>query len=261
MSSAHHDELQFLRMALDAPMLDAETERAYLARIQDRGDPEAMRRLLASHLRLVVAVARSYARHGIELEDLIGEGNLGLLEAVRRFDRSRNIRFATYAAWWVRALIRRYAMANRRVVAAASTRKTERRLEHVLGEQPTREQVAEALGVTVEDIAMVEASLGGRDVPIGARGEEHTIELSSPQLTPEEEVAEQEAQYVNAQRVSAALAELDARERFIVEKRFLDDRSATLRELGSKMGVSRERIRQLQLRACEHLHALLDDAA
>jgi len=108
MTVAHDGSYDSIRrVALVAPMLDAETEQDYLRRIQAGNDPAALNALLVSHLRLVMSVAQKYAGHGISIEELIGEGNLGLVEAARRFDVAKGTRFATYVAWWVRALIRR----------------------------------------------------------------------------------------------------------------------------------------------------------
>src|SRR5690606_24658987 len=136
-----------------------------------------------------ISIAQKYVRPGVALDDLVAEGNLGLVEAVRRFDPAKQARFATYAAGWVRALVRRAALANRRIVGAPSTRNarrllgtlraTQRRLAAHLGVPPTAEQVAAELGVTVEDVAMVEQALGGWDVSLAPREDGSTFELTS----------------------------------------------------------------------------------
>lgn len=256
------------RAARKAPMLGPEAERAYLIRIQDEDDPAAMSLLLASHLRLVVSIAQKYARHGSPMDDLIAEGNLGLVEAVRRFDRTRQTRFATYAAWWVRALVSRYAMATRRIVPLPSTRNarrllgrlgaTRRQLSARLGAPPTDEQVALELNVSVEDVEMVDAALRARDVAVGPAGAEGAAhDVASPAPSPEEAVAECEVRSFNARLVSDALAELGARERVIVEKRLLEDDAPTLVALGLMLGLSRERVRQLEALACGQLRCAL----
>jgi len=124
-------------------MLDLATEQDFLRRIQDTGDPEALSSLLVSHVRLVLSIAQKYTRHGLPIDDLVAEGNLGLVEAARRFDRSRGTRFSTYAAWWIRALIRRYTMSNRRIVGTPSTRAARRLLSSM---RATQRRLAAELG-------------------------------------------------------------------------------------------------------------------
>lgn len=257
--------------AAHAPMLDAATERDYLIRIQDQDDRAALRALLESHLRLVLSIARKYARRGVELDDLIGEGNLGLLEAARRFDRSKSTRYATYAAWWVRAYVRRYALDNRRIVGAPSTRAArrlfgilgaaERELAEELGERPTRERLAAELGVSVDDVVMVEAALGGRDVSLAARADGVAIDLRSERPSPEDEVADAQQRAYDVRRLESAIDQLAPRERRIVRQRLVSDTPPTLRALGASMGLSRERVRQLQAEACERLREELSGAA
>jgi RNA polymerase sigma-32 factor len=193
------------------------------------------------------------------MEDLIAEGNLGLVEAARRFDRDKGTRFSTYAAWWVRALIRRYTLANRRIVGAPSTRngrklwstlrETQRRLAAELGEAPSRERVAAELGVTVDDVAMVESALTGNDVSLGPSDDGRVFELPSELDSPEELAAERETRERTRSSVANALAQLDARARTIVERRLLADDQDTLSDIGTALGLSRERVRQIELAA------------
>ncbi len=260
------------RAAIQAPMLDSETEQDYLRRIQESDDQVALSALLVSHLRLVLSVAQKYTGHGVTLEDLVAEGNLGLVEAARRFDREKGTRFSTYAAWWVRALIRRYTIANRRIVGAPSTRNgrrllstlraTQRRLAVELGAQPTRERVAEELSVTPEEVAMVESALSGRDVSLGPTDDGQVLELPSELSSPEQQAAEHEIHELNAEQIAEALSHLDERERVIVEKRILGEDKDTLADIGATMGLSRERVRQIELKARQKLReALLDHVA
>lgn len=260
-----------LRAAADAPMLDAQTERTYLKALQSDSDPTAaLDALLTSHLRLVLSVARKYASHGVPIEDLVAEGNLGLVEAARRFDPSRDNRFATYAAWWVRALIRRYTIANRRIVGAPSTRnarrllsslrKTERRLAQQLGQPPSREQVANELDVAPSDVAMMDAALRGRDVSLGPGPDGGpAFEVPDVDGTPEDRVEESERAAHNAACIEGALELLDAREREIVERRLLSEDRETLARIGLSLGLSRERVRQIEKRACEKLRTALHE--
>jgi RNA polymerase sigma-32 factor len=258
------------RAAAEAPLLDAATEADYLRRIHEHDDKRALQALVGSHLRMVLSVAAKYRTHGASYEDLVAEGNLGLLEAVRRFDREKGVRFSTYAGWWVRALIRRFAFDNRRVVGAPSTRNTrrllstlrmtERRLTAELGAPPTRERIASELGVSIDDVTMVEASLKGRDVAVASG--EGSIELRSELPSPEQAAAEHQERATRVRAIKAALRRLDARERDIVERRALAEQEHTLKQIGTSMGLSRERVRQLEARAHDKLRvALLDQVA
>lgn len=255
------------RAATEAPMLDVATEQDYLRRIQETGEPAALDALLVSHVRLVLSIAQKYTRHGLAIDDLVAEGNLGLVEAARRFDRSRGTRFSTYAAWWIRALIRRYTMSNRRIVGAPSTRAarrllssmrtTQRRLAAELGQPATREQVAAALDVSADDVATVEAALSGRDISLAPAADGFTFDLVSESATPEEAASENEAAALNRQSVRDALERLEDRERLIIERRVLEDDRATLACIGEELGLSRERVRQLELRARKKLREAL----
>ncbi|MCS6799709.1 MAG: sigma-70 family RNA polymerase sigma factor, partial [Myxococcota bacterium] len=170
-----------------APMLSADEERRLLSAI-GAGEPRALERLVATHLRLVVSIARRYTGGGASLEDLVGEGLLGLVEAVRRFEIDRGTRFGTYAAWWVRAYVRRYALANRRIVGAPTTRagrrlmarlrRTEWEIAQRTGRPALRSEVARALDVSEEDVALVQALLGTRDVALGPHDDGTGLELA-----------------------------------------------------------------------------------
>lgn len=254
------------RAANQAPMLDAQTEHRLIEEFR-AGSQRALDRLLASHLRLVLAISRRYAGHGIALEDLISEGTLGLVEAARRFELDRQNRFATYAAWWVRAHVRRYALANRRIVSAPSTRaarkviaslrKTEREIQQQTGEAADRSAVAQALGVEESDVAMVEAAMGGRDVIIGPHDDGTVFDVPADTCSPEQLTAEEEAREFNRRAVQQALHGLTDREQEIVRRRFLEEESATLAVLGESLGLSRERVRQLEKRAQRKLKSAL----
>lgn len=272
MTFARHrtDSLTALRrLAMEAPMLDATTERELIRRYRTGGSSAALSSIVSSHLRLVLAIARKFAGHGVPMEDLVSEGNLGLVQAAERFDLARDTRFAVYAAWWIRAYIRRYTLSNRRIVALPSTRnarrvlaglrKTERELTQIQGSPASKDDVAAALGVPTEDVRMMEGALGGRDVPLGpvTDGVGHEVVDRSP--SPEDEASEAEARQRNSVAVLNALRTLDAREREIVQRRILEDDGATLAVLGSSLGLSRERVRQLETRAQKKLrNALLD---
>ena len=165
-----------LRAAKQAPMLTAEKE-LELAHKAAEGSEQAFEALLKSHLRLVLTIAHEFSSYGLPLDELISEGLLGLVEAARRFDPERGVRLAAYAAWWIRAYMRRYTIFNRRIVRTPSSRhgrkllanlrRTQRELAQQTGEAPDAETVAEVLGVGVRDVEEMEAALSGRDVPCG----------------------------------------------------------------------------------------------
>lgn len=258
---------QLRRAAATAPMLDAEREADYLRRIQESDDARALELLLAAHLRLVVSVAARFARSGVSISELVAEGNLGLVEAARRFDRAKGTRFSTYAAWWVRARIGRFALGNRRIVAAPSTRNArkllagmrsaERKLSQDGGERPSREAIAAATGTTEEDVAMVETALSARDVAVGPSDDGTSIELDASGPSPEQEIADREDGQRRFELVTAALQQLDRREREVVQRRILEDDAETLAEIGRALGLSRERVRQIEARAKRKLRSVL----
>lgn len=258
---------QLRRTAASVPMLDADLEREYLRRIQADDDAAALRELLDAHLRLVVAMAARFARSGVSVAELVAEGNLGLVEAARRFDASKGTRFSTYAAWWVRARISRFALGNRRIVSAPSTRNArklfasmrsaERRLQQEGGERPSRELIALATGTTAEDVAMVESALSARDVPVGPADDGASVELDASGPSPEQEIADAQESERRARIVALALETLDRREREVVQRRILEDDGETLAEIGRVLGLSRERVRQIEARAKRKLRAVL----
>ncbi len=257
------------RVSRAAPLLDARRERELLRRVHEGHDDAAFRELFESHLRLVVAIASRFARAGVSLTELIAEGNLGLIEAAHRFDLSRSTRFATYAAWWIRARVRRFALGNRRVVGAPSTRAArsllsrlrtvERQLVHELGRAPTREEIAAHVGASSTDVDMVEAALSGRDVSLGAALD--GLDLADTRPTPEDEAVAAELAASRGRRVRAALETLDRREREIVTRRLVDDDAPTLTAIGATLGLSRERVRQLEERAKRKLRTILREVA
>lgn len=259
------------RAARSAPLLDPVREKK-LALAAKNGDTRARDRLIVAHLRLVIAAAQPYVGGGVSLEDLVSEGCLGLMEAAKRFDPDRGNRFSTYAVWWVRAHLRRYALANRRIVPTPSTRaarkvlgslqRARKELAQTHGHAPTREELADRIGVKISDLAMVEQALGGRDVALGPTEDGTARELPTPTESPEELTASAEICEQRAAWVSHAMECLTPRERVIVERRLLADERCSLASLGEHFGVSRERVRQIQERARAKLRtALVDQVA
>lgn len=250
-------------------LLERDEERLLVMRAQ-RGDSRARDRIVMAHMRWVVASAKRMARGGILLDDLVQEGVLGLLEAIERFDVERDVRFATYAGYWVRERMRAHAASCRRMVAAPSTRaarvvlrghrRASSRLSAELGRAPSREEIATALGVAEQDVASCEATMFRGDRAVGSEdGSGVFVEPVAETPGPEEAVAEAEEKALRTERVSAALARLGTRERVVVERRFLvdDDDEQSLVEVGTQLGVSRERARQIQEVAREKLRLAL----
>lgn len=240
-------------------MLSAEREQA-LARAAQAGDQVAFDALVASHLRLVLAIAHEQNHARIPVDELVSEGTLGLVEAARRFDPERGVRLAAYAAWWIRTYVRRYCIANRRIVRPPSTRhgrkllhnlrRIQRDLEAKQGFTPTSAEVAEALGVAVDEVDEMEQALSGHDVPCGPYDEATgAAEPRDAGPTPEAQVADAELARARQQALAAAVDELPQRERQIVQLRFLGEEQTSLASIGRDLGLSRERVRQLAERA------------
>lgn len=248
-----------VRAANRTPLLTSERELEF-ARAAADGDQAAFDRLIQAHLRLVLAIAHEQTRFGIPLEELVSEGMLGLVEATRRFDAERGVRLAVYAAWWIRAYMRKHTIANRRIVRPPSTRhgrkllsnlrKTQRELEARDGETPNAAAVAEVLGVSASEVEEMEAALSGRDVPCGPVDDEHRgTELCDGRPTPDLEVEVAELARRRRAALEQAIRELSPRERRIVQLRFLGDEMTSLASIGRDLGLSRERVRQLAHRA------------
>jgi RNA polymerase sigma-32 factor len=262
--SPHYRDLERYRnLAKEKPLLAADREQELLARAQ-KGDGKATRELVDCHMRLVLQVAGNYARDGISVHDLVGEGVVGLMEAVRRFDLTRSTRFATYASWWVRACVRAHALANRRIVGMPDSRgarvvrsrlrDSERRLAQRLGHKPTRAELALELGVSEDDVALVENALSSRDVPlVGDQGA--SFEPCDDGDGPEQAVAQAEADALRHSSLLRALGALNARERDLVVTQLRADDEASLCQLGQKLGVSRQRAGQILAGARDKLRS------
>ena len=254
------------------PLLSPEEEHELAVRYKEYGDIKAAYRLVTANLRLVVMIARSYQRAFRNLLDLIQEGNVGLMEAVRNFDPYRGVRFPSYAVWWVRAYIIRYIMSNVRMVKIGTTQaqrklffnlERERKRLEAEGFTPGPKLLAQNLGVKEEEVVEMQQRLSSRDLsvdtPLDSRDEAGTMLdfLADPHATAEEEVSTTQYQ----QLVSATMAEfartLEGKEEVIFHKRLLAEEPLTLQEIGDQYGISRERVRQLESRLKKKLKAYL----
>jgi RNA polymerase sigma-32 factor len=265
----------YLQQVNRFPLLSAERERELALRLRDHDDLEAARELVLSHLRFVVKIARGYAGYGLPLADLIQEGGIGLMKAVRRFDPDVGVRLVSFAVHWVRAEIHEFILRNWRIVKVATT-KAQRKLFFNLRSSKKRlgwfsrdevESVAKDLGVSPETVLEMESRLSGQDIsfdPAGTAEDEEdgtwapAAYLAAPEAADPARLLEQcDWEQQNVDQLQAALGELDERARTIVEQRWLNDQKATLHQLADRFGVSAERIRQLENNAIRKLKTLM----
>ena len=250
------------------PLLTQEQETALGRRLKESDDLEAARQLVLSHLRLVVAVSRNYMGYGLPQADLIQEGNVGLMKAVRRFDPERGVRLVSFALHWIRAEIHEYILRNWRLVKIATT-KAQRKLffnlrsmkpgTHALTKSEVK-AIAKELGVKPEEVVEMETRLSGQDVALdpqpGDEGESVTpiAYLTNADDDPAQIYEQAETGRSRTQGLQRALARLDARSRRIIEARWLrEDDAATLQDLADEYGVSAERIRQIESKALQSM--------
>jgi RNA polymerase sigma-32 factor len=253
-------------------VLTREEERALAERFRSAGDLEAARQLVLSHLRFVVHIARGYSGYGLPVGDLIQEGNVGLMKAVKRFDPTLNVRLVSFAVHWIRAEIHEYVLRNWRLVKIATTkaqrklffnlRRLKKNLTWLSAEET--EAVARDLGVSPGEVTEMEKRLAARDLSFDPAPEAEDEELYSPaaylpapDADPAEQVEDAESADDSSERLGAALSRLDARSRDIVVRRWMTDDKATLHELAGKYGVSAERIRQIESSALGKLRGLM----
>jgi len=254
------------------PMLTPEREHALALRLREHNDLEAARELVLSHLRLVVSVARGYLGYGLPHADLIQEGNIGLMKAVKRFDPARNVRLVSFAIHWIKAEIHEHILRNWRLVKVATT-KAQRKLFFNLrsmkqGLAPlTQEEVrrvASDLKVKPEEVVEMQTRLGGRDVAFEADDSDEEAYApaqwltADPEAEPSRVLEARETERLEKAGLQSALATLDARSRRIVEARWLKEKQdgedkATLHDLAAEFKVSAERIRQLEAKALEKM--------
>ncbi len=255
------------------PMLSAEEERNLAERLQQDNDLEAARRLVLSHLRFVAHIARGYSGYGLPHADLIQEGNIGLMKAVKRFDPTMNVRLVSFAVHWVRAEIHEFILRNWRIVKVATT-KAQRKLFFNLRSSKKRlgwfshaevDAVAKDLGVSRADVLEMESRLSGHDMAFDGKSDDDD-ESSAPapvaylqdlRHDPASQVEASNWQEHNTQQLMTALEGLDDRSRDIVTARWLGEEKSTLQELADKYGVSAERIRQLEKNAMKKLKDVL----
>jgi RNA polymerase sigma-32 factor len=253
---------QYMSAAFAIPVLSAEEEFELATRLRDSDDLEAAQQLVISHLRFVVHIARGYKGYGLPIGDLIQEGNVGLMKAVKRFDPNVGVRLVSFAVHWVRAEIHEYVLKNWRLVKVATT-KAQRKLFFNLRKSKKHlgwlskietEAVASDLGVSTREVTEMEKRLSGRDIsfdPAPSEDEEYTpmAYLPSPGSDPAELAEQDDWQADSNGRLRQALGKLDERSRDIVARRWLGETKSTLHELAAEYSVSAERIRQIEANA------------
>ncbi len=246
----------------DVTPLDREVERD-LARRWRAGDRRAGERLVTACLPFVIGIALEYRRWGVPLEDVVQQGNLGLLRAAAKFDLDKDCRLATYAAYWIRAEIRDYVVRTYRVVRLGTTKAERRALRAYRTTRESDPAVLAALsGMTKEKAERLLPLLVGREASLDAQTDEQgpmIDRMAAAGPTPEDEASAGERRGRARVRVDEALRELTDRERMIVRERLMTDEPRTLQELGVRLGVSKERVRQLEERARDKLRARLEE--
>jgi RNA polymerase sigma-32 factor len=261
---------QYIQKVTAVPVLSAEDERALAMRLHEDDDLDAARTLVLANLRFVVHIARGYMGYGLPLGDLIQEGNVGLMKAVRRFDPAVGVRLVSFAVHWIRAEIHEYVLKNWRLVKVATTkaqrklffnlRKSKRRLGWLSADE-TR-VIAEDLGVTTHDVTEMEKRLAGCDVsfdpePTDDDDYSPSAYLPSPDEDPAMALERTDWAESSQANLDDALTELDPRSRSIIERRWLGDTKSTLHELAAEYGVSAERIRQIEAGAIAKMRSAM----
>ena len=258
------------------PVLSREEEHRLAVRLRENNDLEAARALVLSHLRFVVHIARGYVGYGLPVSDLVQEGNVGLMKAVKRYDPSVGVRLVSFAVHWIRAEIHEYVLRNWRMVKIATT-KAQRKLFFNLrrmkknlawlSADETR-KVAQELGVTTAEVTEMEQRLSAHDLsfdPVPQGDDEDVYEpsayLSAAGADPAEQAEGEDWENSSGSRLVKAVQELDARSRDILQRRWMGEKKATLQELAAEYQVSAERIRQIEAAAITRLRGLLPAAA
>ena len=263
----------FVRAAMKAPYLDRDEEHLLAVRWKDRQDQEALHRLTSAHMRLVIAIAARFRHFGLSMSDLIQEGHVGLLEAAARFEPERGVRFSTYATWWIRASIQDYILRNWSIVRGGTSsaqkalffnlRRLRARLSRGaerMDERGLYDEIAQAIGVSRDDVALMDSRLSGPDLSLNApvteadgTGADRQDFIVCTAPLPDEVVGNDIDRERRVIWLNDALLALNERELKIVSERRLSEDGATLEALGQKLGISKERVRQIESRALEKL--------
>jgi len=265
----------YLRTAMRAPLLDAVHERDLARRWRDEDDERALHELITAYLRLVVAMAARFRHYGLPMSDLVQEGNVGLMQAAARFEPEREVRFSTYAAWWIRSAMQDFVLRNWSIVRTGTTSAQKalffnlRRLRARIGDigdaimsAEATSRVARALRVPERDVESMAARLSAPDrslnAPLTEDGDgEWQDMLADDADDPEALIMSHHDGAARTRLVHEAMADLSDRERMIIRERKLEEESVTLEALGERLGISKERVRQIEGAALEKLKRAL----
>jgi RNA polymerase sigma-32 factor len=263
----------YIGAAYQIPVLTADEERHLAEQLRDKGDMEAARRLVLSHLRFVIRIARGYLGYGLPLPDLIQEGSVGLMKAVRRFEPDMGVRLVSFAVHWIRAEIHEYILRNWRIVKVATT-KAQRKLFFNLRSAKKRlgwftreevEGVADDLGVKPETVLEMEARLANQDLAFDGDDSDDDEGPSAPstylpdiRMEPASMIEREDTVVDRRERLMCALEGLDDRSKTILQARWLTEKKQTLHELAQQFGVSAERIRQIEKNAMKKMRLQLE---
>ncbi|HZY14110.1 MAG TPA: RNA polymerase factor sigma-32 [Beijerinckiaceae bacterium] len=271
---------QFVKAAMAAPFLERGEEHALAVRWKDQRDEDALHQLASAHMRLVIALAARFRHYGLPMADLIQEGHVGLLEAAARFEPEREVRFSTYATWWIRASIQDYILRNWSIVRGGTSSAQKalffnlRRLRAKLaqdrgngGNSAMFATIAKAIGVSSADVELMDTRLSGPDVSLNGpviesdnQGSAERVDfLVDDKPLPDEAVGETIDSTRRVRWLNDALMILSDRELRIVRERCLNEESSTLESLGNRLGISKERVRQIENRALEKLRRALEE--
>ncbi|WP_105984091.1 MULTISPECIES: RNA polymerase factor sigma-32 [unclassified Brucella] len=266
-----------IRSAMSAPYLEREEERALAIRWKETKDQDALHRITSAHMRLVISMAGRFRKFKLPMSDLIQEGYVGLLEAAARFDPDRDVRFSTYASWWIRASMQDYILRNWSIVRGGTSSAQKalffnlRRLRSKLAQTDDNmtkaeiyREISDQLGVSTSDVEFMDSRLSGPDSSLSApmNGEEigasRRMDFLVDDHPLQDEIAESSIDMERRNRwLTRALDTLNERELHIIRERRLDDDGVTLEALGEKLGISKERVRQIESRAMEKLKIAL----
>lgn len=264
--------MEFIKTSMDAPLLEKDHELELARRWKNDNDEKALHEIINSYTRLVVSIASKFRNYGLPMGDLIQEGNVGLMQAAGRFDPEREVRFSTYASWWIRSSIQDYVLRNWSIVRTGTTaaqkslffnfRRLRAKIEQTQEAEglsdKDRESIAEDLNVKVKDVSDMESRLSASDQSLNAPiNDENESDwqglLSDDRPNPEDVVLGMKDSQTRSAWLSKALDDLTDREQKIIRERHLGEETVTLEALGKQLGVSKERIRQLEQRAMDKL--------
>ena len=266
-----------MKQAMDAPLLERQQELDLATAWKEKGDEEALHTLTTAYMRLVISIAAKFRNYGLPFPDLVSEGNIGLMQAAARFEPEREVRFSTYATWWIRASIQDYVLRNWSIVRTGTTAAQKslffnlRRLRALIKDTSSgaltpenRAYVAQALRVGEDDVEKMASRLAAVDRSLNApftedgEGEWQDL-LQDDNPDPETQVMEGRDQNQRAQWLGQALSRLSEREQLIIRERRLGEDSVTLEKLGERLGISKERVRQVEHQALKKLKQYLTE--